>query len=129
MAYTHSFSQSCNTPEASYTDSVASAATGDTSIGLTQVVNAYGGGANAIVVAFPATTFQSMVLWSTVPCVVTFTGPTVIDSVSTSAVTLVANVLRRVQSITGACTAASVGANTDAAGVAGVLTIGILYNA
>lgn len=129
MAYTHSFSASCSTPEVSLSDSAASVATGDTSIGITQVVAANGGGANSIVTAFPATTFQSMVLQSTVPCVVTFSGTTQLDGVAATTVTLAAGILRRIQAITGACTGLSVGANTDSAGEAGALTIGILYNA
>jgi hypothetical protein len=128
MSYTHTFTQSVSTPEASFSDTAGSVATGDTVLSVDGVVNAYGGAANVLTIAFPATGFQSMVLWATVPCVVTFTGPTVIDSVSTSAITLAAGVLRRVSGITGACTAASVGVNTDVDGVAGTINISVIYN-
>jgi hypothetical protein len=128
MSYKHTFTQSVSTPEASFSDTVGSEATGDTVLSVDGVVNANGGAANALTVAFPATGFQSMVLWATVPCVITFTGITVIDAVTISTVTLAAGVLRRVSSITGACTAASVGVNTDSGGDAGTINISVIYS-
>jgi hypothetical protein len=128
MSYLHTFMQSVSTPEASFSDTIGSVATGDTTLAVDGVVNANGGGANALTIAFPATGFQSLALWSTVPCVVTLTGVTVIDGITIGTVTLAAGVLRRVSSITGACTAASVGANTDAAGVAGTINMSVIYN-
>jgi len=130
MAYTQTYMQVVTVPTGQIIDP-GIVTTGDTIISLapSTVVNANGGGANAIVAAFPATGFQSMVLLATVPCVVTFTGVTVIDGVSTSDVTLTANVVRRVAAITTACTAISVGANTTGAGAAGTIQISILYNA
>lgn len=130
MAYTQNYVQTCVLPTGAIFDSGTSTS-GDTiiSAGPSTVVNANGGAANALVMAFPATGFQSMVLLATVPCVVTFTGVTVIDGTSTSTVTLTANVMRRVAAITGACTAVSVGANTDSSGPAGTIHISVLYNA
>ena len=102
--------------------------TADTETGLDGVVNANGGGANAISIAFPAAGLQSLVLLASVPCVVTLTGATVIDGVTTGAVTLEANVLRQVTAITGNVTDISVGANTVSSGPAGTIKISALFN-
>jgi len=130
MAYTQTLLQVATVPTGQFSDTGITT-TGDTLLSLapSTVVPANGAGANAVVGAFPATGFQSMVLLATVPCVITFTGVTVIDGVSTSDVTLVANVIHRVAAITGACTAISIGANTTGAGPAGTIQGSILYNA
>lgn len=103
--------------------------TGDTEIGTESVVNAYGGGANGLVFEFPATGFQSLCILSTVPCVVTFSSVSTIDGVAGETVTLAAGAMRQVLAIGAACTAVSVGANTDVDGLAGTIKISALYNA
>ena len=125
----HTYQQALTTPTGQLTDTGV-AYTGDTHIAVAGVVNANGGGANAVAIAFPATSggLQSVGLLATVPCVVTLTGATVIDGVSTSTVTLTANVIRLITAITGAVTAVSVGANTDSSGAAGTIQISALYN-
>jgi hypothetical protein len=110
------------------------ALTGDTSIAVgndttTFVVNANGGAANVASVAVTAAALKSIGLLSTVPCVVTLTGTTVIDGISTSTVTLAANTLRQVKAVTGDITNISVGPNTTGAGPAGTIKIRVLYNA
>lgn len=128
MAYTHVKATSVICPELTYTET-GTTYTGDTSTAVSTTVDSYAGGApNAVGVAFTAAGFQSMVLQSTVPCVVTLTGATVIDGVSTSTVTLTANVIRHVAAITGDVTAVSVGANTDNGGAAGTININVLFN-
>ena len=125
--FTHIYTQTVSAPEGILQDD-GQAYTGDTVVGGYWTVNANGGGANAITLAFPATGFQSMLLFSTVPCVVTLTGVTVINGVTIGTVTLAANTLVHVTSITGACTAISIGANTTGAGPAGKLSCSVLYN-
>jgi hypothetical protein len=127
MAFTHVYSQSLVTPEGVLNDA-GETATGDTSTSVATTVALNGGGANAVAIAFTAAGFQSMGLLSTVPCVVTLTGATVIDGVTIGTVTLVANVMRHVSSITGDVTAISVGANTDSEGAAGTIQISVLFN-
>lgn len=126
----HVLTKTLTTPEGTIADSGLTY-TGDASWALDPelgVVNANGGGANAIAFAFPADGFESMGLKATVPCVVTFTGATAIDGVAVSTVTLTANVMRHVAAITGDVTAISIGANTDGSGPAGTIGIWILYN-
>jgi hypothetical protein len=130
MAFTQNYIQVCNLSTGQVQDSGV-LTTGDTILAAapSTVVPANGDGPNAIVAAFPATGFQSMILLATVPCVVTLTGVTVIDGASVSTVTLVAGVIHRIAAITGACTAISVGANTTTSGAAGTLQFEVLYNA
>jgi hypothetical protein len=130
MAYSQTYIQTVSTPTGQCQDS-GIVTTGDTIVSAapSTVVAANGGSANAITAAFPATGFQSMYLKATVPCVVTLTGVTVINGVTIGTVTLAANVMTRISSITGACTAISVGANTDASGPAGTIEFQALYNA
>lgn len=125
----HTYQQALTTPTGQLTDTGVSY-TGDTHTAVAGVVNANGGGANAVAIAFPATSggLQSVGLLATVPCVVTLTGATEIDGVTTSTVTLTANVIRLITAITGAVTAVSVGANTDSAGEAGTIQISALFN-
>lgn len=126
-AFTFTYTQNLATPAGSLQDS-GLVYTGDTCHAGRWVVNAYGGGANAIVEAFPATGFQAAVLIATVPCVVTLTGATVINGVTIGTVTLAANVEYLITSLTGAVTAISVGANTTGAGSAGLVNFSVLYN-
>ncbi len=127
MAYTHTFYQVASTPEGQISDS-GLATTGDTTTSVSTTVDANGGAANAVTIAFTSAGLQDIILLATVPCVVTFTGATVIDGVSASTVTLVANVTRRVSAVTGNVTAVSIGANTAGAGLAGTITIAVLHN-
>lgn len=128
MAYTHVKATSVITPEHTFTET-GTTYTGDTSTAVSTTVDSYAGGAaNAVAIAFTAAGFQSMTLQATVPCIVTFTGATVIDGVSASTVTLTANTIRHVAAVTGDVTAVSVGANTEAAGAAGTININVLFN-
>lgn len=127
MAFTHKFIQTVTTPESIWTDT-ESTTTGDTVTSVATTVAANGGGANAVAIAFTAAGLQSLFLQATVPCVVTLTGATVIDGISTSTVTLTADVIRRVLAITGDVTALSVGANTTSEGLAGTIKISALFN-
>jgi hypothetical protein len=127
MAYTHLFTQRVVTPEGTLEDSAATT-TGDTTTSVATTVDANGGSANAVAIAFTAAGLQSLVLLSTVPCVVTLTGATVIDGITIGTVTLAANTMRRVTAITGNVTAISVGANTTSSGAAGTITIAALFN-
>ena len=126
-AFTFTYTQTLQTPAGSLQDS-GQVFTGDTCHAGRWVVNANGGGANAIVEAFPATGFQAAVLIADVPCVVTLTGATAINGVATADVTLAANVEQVVTALTGAVTAISVGANTTWAGPAGLVNLAVLYN-
>lgn len=125
--YTHVKTQSIQTPEGLLQDTGATLS-GDTTTSVQTTVDANGGGANAVSIAFTDAGFQSLALLSTVPCVVTLTGATVIDGITIGTVTLVANVIRHVTDITGNVTAVSVGANTDSLGEAGTITIAALFN-
>jgi hypothetical protein len=127
--FSHIYQQALATPESQWADT-GTTYSGDTIQSVDGVVNANGGGANAVAIAFPATAggLQSVGLLASVPCVVTLTGATVIDGVSTSTVTLVAGVIRLITAITGAVTAVSVGANTDSSGPAGTIKISALFN-
>ena len=127
MAYTHIFTQYASTPEGPLQDS-GETQTGDTTTSVATTVSLNGGAANAVSIAFTAAGLQSLLLLSTVPCVVTLTGATVIDGITIGTVTLAANVMRQVTSITGDVTDISVGANTDGAGAAGTITIAALFN-
>jgi hypothetical protein len=128
MAYTHVKATSVVTPEYTFTEN-GTTYTGDTSTAVSTTVDSYSGGAaNAVAIAFTSAGFQSMTLQATVPCVVTFTGATVIDGVSISTVTLTADTIRHVAAITGNVTAVSVGANTTPAGAAGTININVLFN-
>lgn len=130
--FNHTFNQSLVAPDGILTDS-GSATSGNASTSINKAVAANGGGATAVALAFAATGasagLQSLGLLSTVPCVVTLTGSTAIDGVSTSTVTLQANVMRHVTAVVGAVTALSVGANTDSQGAAGTIQIEALYYA
>lgn len=127
--FTMTYQQALATPESQWADTGV-AYSGDTVQSVDGVVNANGGGANSVAIAFPATAggLQCLGLLASVPCVVTLTGATVIDGVSTSAVTLAAGVIRLVTAITGAVTSVSVGANTDSSGPAGTIKISALFN-
>ena len=128
MAFTQVFRQSLITPEDQWSDDVGLTTTGDTITSVNGVVNANGGGANAISIAWPAAGFQSLGLVATVPCVVTFTTSVLIDGVAATTITLAADVIRRVGAMTGDITAVSVGANTTASGAAGTIKISVLFN-
>jgi hypothetical protein len=128
MAFNHKYTATVSTPTETWSDGSTSDTTGDTVTEVATTVDANGGSANAVAIAFTAAGFQSLFLQATVPCVVTLTGATVIDGVSTSDVTLTANVIRRVSSITGNVTAVSVGANTTTDGAAGTIKISALFN-
>ena len=126
--FTHTLTQVLGTPEGAINDTGA-VASGDTSTAVDTTVDSHAGGAaNAVSVDFTAAGLQSLGLLASVPCIVTLTGATVIDGVTTSTVTLQAGVLRRVTAITGNVTGLSVGANTDLAGAAGTINIRALYN-
>ncbi len=126
--FTHIYSQTLQTPEGSFNDA-GTTYSGRAVQGVEEDVNANGGGANALAVAFGGgAAFKSMALLATVPCVVTLTGATVIDGVTIGTVTLVANVMRHVAAITGDVTAVSVGANTDSLGAAGTIRISVLFD-
>lgn len=122
--------QSLQTPAGSLNDSgkifTASAVEGGNCHLIVRQVHATGGGANAVVEAFPATGFQAAVLLADVPVVITLTGATVINGVTIGTVTLEANVEFLISSITGAVTAISVAASSGA--VAGWVNIVVLYN-
>ncbi len=102
--------------------------TGDTIANGDWVVNANGGGANAIEVAFTAANFKSLFMLSDVPCVVTLTGATAINGITIGTVTLAAGVAAHVSAITGDVTAISIGANTTGSGPAGVIEVSLLRN-
>lgn len=127
---THVKTTNLTTPEGTIIDAGITY-TGDTSWALdpaSGVVNANGGGANAVAFAFTAAGLQSLALKATVPCVVTLTGTSAIDGVAGSTITLVANQMRHVAAVTGDCTAISIGANTTSEGLAGTIGIWVLYN-
>ncbi len=125
--YSQTFTQIAATPVGQVFDT-GIVTTADSTTAISTTVAANGGSANAVAVAFTAAGFQSMILLSTVPCVVTLTGATVIDGVTIGTVTLAANVMRRVSAITGDVTAISVGANTAGSGLAGTILINVLFN-
>jgi hypothetical protein len=127
MAFTHKYTQTLATPEEQWSDNGVTS-TADTITSVNTTVPANGAGANAVSIDFPAAGFQSMGLLSDTPCVVTLTGATVIDGVSTSTVTLTPGVIRRITAITGNVTAVSVGANTTGGGPAGVIKLSVLFN-
>lgn len=102
--------------------------TGDTVTEVSTTVAANGGGANAVAIAFTAAGLQSVFFQSTVPCVVTLTGVTVINGITIGTVTLVADVIYKVSSVTGDCSAMSVGANTTTDGAAGTIKISAVFN-
>lgn len=116
------------TPEDQWGDLDGHTYSGDTVTSINTAVHIFGGGANEVSVAFPAAGLQSLALLSTVPCVVTLTGVTVINHETTGDVTLAANVISHVHMVTGNVTAMSVGASTDAAGVAGTIKISVIFN-
>jgi hypothetical protein len=127
MAYTHLFTQSLTVPGEQFVDTGASYSA-DTATNVATTVSANGGSANAVAVAFPAAGLQSVGLLATVPCVVTLTGATVINGVTIGTVTLVANTIFHITSMTGDVTALSVGANTTSSGAAGTIKISALFN-
>lgn len=127
MPYAQQYIQICTTPEGQIQDGSVTT-TGDSVTAVSTTVAANGGSANAVSIAFTDAGFQSLILLSTVNCVVTLTGATAIDGVSGSTVTLTANVMRRVADITGDVTAVSVGANTTASGPAGTIQLNALFN-
>ena len=127
-AFKFTYTQTLATPAGSLQDS-GQEFTGDTCHAGRWVVNANGGGANAITEAFPATGFKAAVLLANVPCVVTLTGVTVINGVTIGTVTLAANVEVLITAVTGDCTAISVGANTTGSGAAGLVNLSVLYDA
>jgi hypothetical protein len=124
--FSHVYTQTAATPEGTLQDGGVTTS-GDTIIGGYWTINATGGGANAIVCAFPATGFQSAVLYASVPVVVTLTGVTIINGVTTSDVTLTAAApFLIITAITGACTAISIAASSGAS--AGKLSFSVVYN-
>ena len=131
MAYTHTFTQHVTTPQGVISDAGA-VATADTTVSVSGTVPANGEAADDVDIAFTAAGLESLVLLSTVPCVVTLTGVTEFDGAAGTPtaddVTLVANVIRHVSAITGDCSAISVGANTDGAGAAGTIIIAAIFN-
>lgn len=128
MAYTHTLTQVASLSSGEQWSDSGTVTTGDTITNVNTTVAANGGSANAVAIAFTAAGLQSIILLADVPCVVTLTGATVIDGVTTSTVTLVANQIRKVSAITGNVTAVSVGANTDSSGAAGTINISALFN-
>jgi hypothetical protein len=125
--FTHVFTQTAQTPEETLSDGGVTT-TGETTTAYNGTVSAYGGSAITPDIAFIAANFKSMILLSTVPCVVTLTTATAIDGVSIGTITLVANVIRRVSAITGNVTAVSVSANTTVDGAAGTIKISVIYD-
>lgn len=130
---THKLTHFLNGPEDTLQD-LGATLTGDTAVAVGDsttpfVVAANGGAANVASVAVAAAALVSLVFLADVPCVVTLTGATVIDGITTSTVTLTAGVIRQVTVITGSITSMSVGANTTGAGPAGTIKIRLLYNA
>lgn len=128
MAKTHTLNKILTQSDGATIQDSGVTYTGDTVENSDLVVNANGGAANAIESAFTAANFKSAFLVSTVPCVVTFTGSTAIDGITTSTVTLAANVGRHIAAFTGDVTAISIGANTDSSGPAGTLKFSLLHN-
>lgn len=127
MSFSHVFTQTAQTPEETLSDAGITT-TGDSTSAYNGTVSANGGAAVTPDIVFTAAGFKSMILLSTVPCVVTLTGATVIDGVTIGTVTLVANVIRRVSAITGNVTAVSVGANTDSSGPSGTIKISVIHD-
>lgn len=125
--FTHVYTQTVQTPEETLSD-VGVTTTGETTTAYNGTVSAYGGSAITPDIAFIAANFKSMILLATVPCVVTLTTATVIDGVTTGTITLQANVMRRVSTITGNVTAMSVSANTTVDGAAGTIKISVIYD-
>jgi hypothetical protein len=125
--YSHILTQQLTTPQGVLTD-LGNTYSADSVTAVQTVVNANGGGANAVAVDFTAASFVALALLSTVPCVVTLTGADEIDGIATSTVTLQANALRHVTDISGNVTAVSVGANTTVDGAAGTLEVSLLFN-
>ncbi len=125
--FTHQATNRVVTPEEILEDT-ATSYSGDTTTAVATTVDANGGSANAVAIAFTAAGLQHLVLLATVPCVVTLTGCTVINGVTASTVTLAANTITRVTSVTGNCSAISVGANTAGSGLAGTIKISALFN-
>ena len=128
MSKSHILNKVLQTADGGKLADTGATVTGDTETNGEWTVNANGGGSNAIAVAFPAAGLKSLGLLSTVPCVVTLTGATVIDGITIGTVTLAANALRQVLAITGDVTAISIGANTTSSGPAGVLKTSLLFN-
>ena len=130
--YSHIYNQSLNTPEGAMND-LGISVSGDTSAAANMDVSAHLGADITPDIAFTVAGFKSMGLLSTVPCVVTVAssgGTLTIDGVTTSTITLLANVLRHVSAMGGATqiTGLTVGPNTDVAGLSGTITISALFN-
>jgi len=128
MAFEHKYTATVSTPTETWSDGSSSDTSGDTITEVATTVAANGGEANAVAIAFTAAGLQSLFFQATVPCVVTLTGVTVINGVSASTVTLAADVIYKVSSVTGDCSAMSVGANTTTDGAAGTIKISALFN-
>jgi hypothetical protein len=131
MAFTHIYTQVLTTPEEQWADGGVTA-TSDTVTAVATTVDVYGGATNAVAIAFGATNaeagLQSLGLLASVPCTVTLTGATTVDGVGSNIVTLAANVMRRIASVTGgAVSGIIVSANTEAAGLAGTIKISALF--
>ena len=128
MAKTHTVNRILTQSAGPTIQDTGASYTGDTVTNSDLTVPANGAGANAIEIAFTAANFKSLALLSTVPCVVTLTGATAINGITTSTVTLVANVMSHVSAITGDVTAISIGANTTGSGPEGALNLSLLRN-
>lgn len=132
MAYTHTLVQVANLPEGQWSDA-GNSETGDATFAVERTVEAESGGSTVDVeFAVASAALQSIILLSTVNCVVTFTGVTEFDGAAGSPtaddVTLTANVIRQVKAITGDCSAIHISKNTTTSGPAGTINIGVLYN-
>ena len=133
MAVTHSLNKSLLAPEGTLQDSGVPLAA-DTSWYLEGIVPAYllAGAENDYGITFPATSgasigVQSVILLSTVPCTIGLAGASTIDGVTANTVTLVANQMRHITSITGTVTSFHVLNNSTIDGAAGTIKIAVLF--
>lgn len=123
MAYTHKIITTAQTPEGNLSDAGVTY-TGTTTQSVIVTVDAVGGSVKAVNIDFTAALLKSIVMLSTVPVVVTLTGVTVIDGVTAGTVSLLANEMRTIKTVTGSCTGMSVAASSGAD--AGTITISVL---
>ena len=130
---THKLVKVLRTPEDTIEDAaVELSGTAELVIGSdaqTIPVKSYAGGTSTDCYAnMTGAIFKSMVFLATVNCVITFTGVTVIDGITTTTVALVANVMRQVLTMTGTLTKITVGPNTTNGGAEGTIKIRVLYD-
>lgn len=127
--YTQIVRTDADTIEDSQTELTGDTLIADGNDAVPVVVAANGGSANVRSIEVAAAQLVAMSFLSTVACVVTLTGATVIDGITIGTVTLVANKMRVVTAITGDITSMSVGANTVGSGPAGTIKIRVLKDA